>query len=78
MDILKHKKFQAALVSSLVIFLGQYLPSMAGGGAWQGLALVDWALVTAPIMVAIGAQGIADFGKEAKKIENGNLNKSAK
>lgn len=66
--ILTHKKFQAGLIMSLVIFLGQLFPIWAtSGDILIALATINWWEVSAPILTAIGAQGIADWGKEAEK-----------
>ncbi len=55
-----------------VIFLGQFFPAWSqAGDALQGLAAVNWQEVMLPILTAIGAQGVADFGKESQKIKNG-------
>jgi hypothetical protein len=70
-ELFQHKKFRAALLASLAAFLGEYAAALATtyGDFWQALSLVNWTLVTAPWMVAIGAQGIADHGKERAKVE---------
>ena len=69
--MLKHKKFQAALVASLTVFFGSYFSALASTGDFiEALALVEWVVVMAPWVVAIGAQGVADVGKEAAKINN--------
>ena len=61
----QHKKFQAALIASLVALLGGYSTGLAESGDFlQALARVDWTAVIVPWLVAIGAQGVADFGKE--------------
>ena len=64
------KKFSAGIVGSLVILAGQFFPAWAQtGDVVQALAMVDWAIVSGPLLVAIGAQGLADFGKEKAKTE---------
>lgn len=66
--VLTHKKFQAGIGTSLVIFLGQFFPALAEGRpVVAALASIDWWQVAAPMMTAIGAQGFADFGKERSK-----------
>lgn len=63
MEILKSKKFQAAVVGVIVAFAGK-----------AGLNLDDTSLLTvlSPILAYIAGQGLADIGKEKAKIENGN------
>lgn len=63
MDILKSKKFQAAIVGLAVAFAGK-----------AGLNLDEAALLTilSPILVYIAGQGLADIGKEKAKIESTN------
>lgn len=73
-DLLNSKKFLAGFVTSGFLFLGQFFPAWSqSGDPLQGLAAVDWQVVMLPILTAIGAQGIADFGKERAKIVNENL-----
>lgn len=70
--MLQHKKFQAALVASLIAMLGGYAAGLAETGDFvQALLSVDWTAVIAPWLFAIGAQGAADIGKERAKIEKG-------
>ncbi len=61
MDIFKSKKFQAAIAGLLVALLAK-----------QGLQLDDQAvlLILSPILTYIGAQGVADIGKEAEKAKS--------
>jgi len=67
-----HKKFQAGFVAASTILLGQLLPAyVETGDIVSALAKVNWLEVSAPVMAAIGAQGLADFGKERAKVENG-------
>ncbi len=63
MDILKSKKFQAAIVGLIVAFAGKY-----------GLNLDETAImaILSPILAYIAGQGLADIGKEKAKLENGN------
>ncbi len=69
MEMLKHKKFQGALVASLTVLFGSYASGLASTGNFaEALSLVEWVAVIAPWVVAIGAQGVADVGKEAAKI----------
>ncbi len=60
MDLLKSKKFQAAMIGLIVAIAGHY-----------GLDLNDQTLAAtlAPIVAYILGQGAADFGKEKAKIE---------
>jgi hypothetical protein len=68
-QILKHKKFQAGLGMSLLIFLGQFFPAFAEtGNALLALAEIDWYVVAGPLGLSTLAQGWADSGKEAAKI----------
>lgn len=63
MDILKSKKFQAAIVGLIMAIAGK-----------AGLQLDDTALLTilSPILAYIAGQGLADIGKERAKIEGKN------
>lgn len=68
--MLQHKKFQAAIVASLLALLGGLSPAFTDGVSLvDALLTIDWNLVIAPWLVAIGAQGVADLGKERAKIE---------
>lgn len=70
--ILNSKKFVAAFIAAAFLALGQFFPALAEhGDAVQALAAINWELVARPIYVAIGAQGIADVGKEREKVING-------
>lgn len=72
-EIFTHKKFQAGSVMSIVIFLGQFFTGLAQtGNVINALAMVDWLVVATPMLTAIGAQGLADFGKEKTKVEVNN------
>lgn len=69
-EALDHKKFAMAVLMAIIAFLGQFFTALAQfGDVVQALAAVDWAVVVAPITVAIGAQGLADLGKERAKID---------
>jgi hypothetical protein len=69
-DLLTHKKFQAGIIASLIIFVGMFFTALAAtGDVALALGMVEWAIVMAPTMVAIGAQGVADVGKERAKEE---------
>ncbi len=63
MDILKSKKFQAALVSLVVMI-----------AAKAGFDLDEAALLTiiSPLLTYIAGQGLADIGKEKAKVEAKN------
>lgn len=71
--ILTHKKFQAAFMASLTALFGIFGPALAASTSlWMALGSItpsEWALILGPIMIAIGAQGWADAGKEAAKIK---------
>lgn len=61
-DLLKSKKFFAAVLASLLALIGLL----------NGLSPVEVALVVAPLTgYATLGQGLADFGKERAKVENG-------
>ena len=73
--IFDHKKFQAAAFAALTALFGIFGPALAESTFWIALGSVtpaEWALILSPILVAIGAQGWADSGKEAAKINNSN------
>ena len=63
MDILKSKKFQAALVSLVVVIAGK-----------AGFNLDEAALLTiiSPFLTYIAGQAVADVGKEKAKVEAKN------
>ncbi|KKL04891.1 hypothetical protein LCGC14_2611530 [marine sediment metagenome] len=68
-----HKKFRAAGLASTVALVGQFGAGLAETGDWGGaLIFVDWNLVVGPWLIAIGAQGVADLGKEKAKVEAEN------
>ena len=70
MEMFKHKKFQAALIASLIALFGGYSTGLAESGDFaKALAFVDWMAVAAPWGAAILGQGIADFGKEKEKVK---------
>lgn len=50
----RSKKFRAAALASLLSFAGVH----------QGMPLKDIAMVIGPLLVYIGGQSLADFGKE--------------
>lgn len=69
-DILTHKKFQAGFGMALIIFLAQFCTALSH--SWDiasALNAVDWLSVSAPVVTAIGAQGLADFGKEKAVVD---------
>lgn len=74
--IFNHKKFQAAFFAFMTALFGILGPAIAEATTfWQALGMItpaEWALILGPILVAIGAQGWADAGKEAAKIKNGH------
>ncbi len=76
--MLMHKKFQAAFFAFLTVLFGILGPAMAESATfWIALGSVspaEWALILGPILVAIGAQGWADSGKEAAKIHRDGVN----
>ncbi len=71
-QILNHKKFQAAFFASLTALFGIFGSALTESATfWQALGSItpaEWGLILGPILVAIGAQGWADSGKEAAKI----------
>ncbi len=70
--IINSKKFVAAFVAAVFLAFGQFFPAWAEhNDAVQALDSIQWELVARPIYVAIGAQGVADLGKEREKIVNG-------
>lgn len=77
--ILMHKKFQAAFIASLSALFGIFGPALAEATTfWMALGMItsaEWMVILGPIMIAIGAQGWADSGKEAAKIRNENSEK---
>ena len=69
-----HKKFKAALAASLIALFGGLSSGLAESGDFvSALIHVDWTMVITPWLVAIGAQGIADHGKEKAIIEGMEL-----
>lgn len=64
-DLFQSKKFKATLIASLTALLGGYASGLADTGDFlKALALVDWTLVISPWFLYVGAQGVADIGKE--------------
>jgi len=57
-DIIKSKKFQAAIAGVIVVIVSNYIPAIDPDALTEIVALI--------IAYVIG-QGLADFGKEAKK-----------
>lgn len=80
-QILNHKKFQAAFLTTFSAFFAIFGSALAESTTfWIALGLItptEWAVILGPILVAIGAQGWADSGKEAAKIKNSNVGKVA-
>ena len=64
MDILKSKKFQAAVLCLVAALTGHY-----------ALGLDNETLLTilSPLWLYIIGQGLADIGKERAKVENGRF-----
>lgn len=60
-DLLSSKKFLAAVAAAVLALIGFYL----------GMSTEQIAIITGPLMVYVGAQGLADFGKEKAKAQNG-------
>ena len=62
LEILRSKKFQAALIGLIVALVGEI-----------GLNLDTEALITvlSPVLTYILGQAVADAGKERAKVENG-------
>jgi len=73
--ILTHKKFQAGFLASISALFGIFGSALAESATfWIALGSItpaEWVIILGPIMVAIGAQGWADSGKEAAKIKEG-------
>lgn len=71
-QILNHKKFQAAFITAIAALFGILGPALAESSTfWIALGSItpaEWTIIIGPILVAIGAQGWADSGKEAAKI----------
>lgn len=67
-----HKKFQAGIVTSLTLLLAHLGPALEVSATfWAAVGSIsptEWIIIAGPILTAIGFQGIADFGKEAAKI----------
>lgn len=59
-DLLKSKKFQAALLGLLLVIAHHFIPS---------LQAIDLYALLAPVVAYILGQGIADWGKERALIE---------
>ncbi len=74
-QIWEYKKFQAGIVSSLMLLLAQLGPALEVSATfWAAVGSItpsQWWLIIGPILAAIGFQGVADIGKEAAKIKNG-------
>lgn len=62
MDLLRSKKFQAALIGLAVVVIKHFVPEIDEGLVRDVLAILG---------VYILGQGIADAGKEKAKIEQG-------
>lgn len=72
MGIWNSKKFRVGILLTLLLFLGQFFTALAQTlDPVAAMSAIDWLVVAAPIMTAIGAQGLADFGKEKAKLEEG-------
>jgi len=73
--IFDHKKFQAGFFGFLTALFGILGPALAESPTiWIALGSItptEWMIILGPIMLAIGAQGWADNGKEAAKIMKG-------
>lgn len=66
----QHKKFQAALLASLIALFGGYASGLAKANDFVlALTYVDWTNVIIPWLFAIAGQAAADLGKEKAKIE---------
>lgn len=78
--IFDHKKFQAAFFATLTALFGIFGPALAESPTfWIALGSItpgEWAVILGPIMIAIGAQGWADSGKEAAKIKASSAQKT--
>lgn len=68
--ILTHKKFQAGIGMSSLIFLGQFLPALGeSGNLLLALGEIDWYVVAGPLGLSTLAQGWADAGSGKEKIK---------
>lgn len=72
-SIFTHKKFQAGIATTLSLLLAQLGSALAASSTfWAAIGSItpqEWLLIIGPVMIAIGAQGFADSGKEAAKIK---------
>lgn len=59
MDLFRSKKFKAAIVGLVVVVVGHFVPAFADAAG----------KIVMLLMTYIGAQGVADLGKEKAKIE---------
>jgi hypothetical protein len=57
--MLQSKKFIASILAAI----------LGLGGFYLGMSTEQIAVITGPLMIYIGAQGLADIGKEAKLTE---------
>lgn len=55
--MLQSKKFIAAVIAAIISFFSMR----------SGMAMEQIAMITGPLFIYIGAQGLADMGKEAVK-----------
>lgn len=74
--ILKHKKFQAGITTALILLGTQLAPAMSEHSSFMlalgSISISEWWVIIAPVLTAIGFQGVADIGKEAAKINQSN------
>lgn len=57
-ELLKSKKFAASALASLIAFVGFH----------QGMTREQVAFVIGPLLVFVGSQAVADFGKEREMV----------
>jgi hypothetical protein len=73
--IWSHKKFQAGIITTLTLLLAHLGPALEVSTTFLravgSISPTEWLIIIGPILTAIGVQGLADIGKEAAKIDNG-------
>lgn len=71
--IFKSRKFQAGIAATVSIFFLQLAAAIPVTDSFAlALGLISWLEVMTPLLTAIGAQGLADFGKEARRVTTGD------
>ena len=62
-EILQSKKFLAALAATIISFFA----------VRENMTMEQIGMITGPLYIFIGAQGLADIGKEKSKVEMNTL-----